>query len=339
VGDTLDRSENQTVNRSKMTKPLPSVPHPKPKRLPERRAVTIVAGVRSLSGIVLCADTQETVSQLSKRHVPKLRFEPTISGINLVNKPEHLAAAFCGAGDGPWIDKLVDECWKHAKGATSLGDACSKIEDAIKNLYAEFGAIFQPGFCPTAELIYGVKMHGNSRLFSASGPIVTEQEQYASAGCGYYMADFLKTRMHHNFLTIYQCTILAAYILFQAKEHVDGCGGDSHIAVLRNRATSGRVPWRKIQAITDLLKESDGLTGLMILKAADFSIETEELKKELESLLSTMQFLRDRHHDNLKQLEATWVGAEKALSGAGQKYDSLGLPVLAEESSERPGSN
>ena len=43
------------------------------------------------------------------------------------------------------------------------------------------------------ELIYGVKMHGDSKLFSSQGPIVNEKRSYGSVGAGYYMADFLAT--------------------------------------------------------------------------------------------------------------------------------------------------
>jgi len=41
-------------------KPLP---RQKPERLPERKAVTIIAGFKCSDGIVVCADTQETVLQ------------------------------------------------------------------------------------------------------------------------------------------------------------------------------------------------------------------------------------------------------------------------------------
>ena len=52
-----------------------------PVRPRERRHVTIVAGFRSYQGIVLCADTQETVANISKRNVPKLIFQPSVYAI------------------------------------------------------------------------------------------------------------------------------------------------------------------------------------------------------------------------------------------------------------------
>ena len=52
--------------------------YPKPSRPPRRKAVTIIAGFRSDEGIVICADTQETVEG-TKRNVPKLRYESRYS--------------------------------------------------------------------------------------------------------------------------------------------------------------------------------------------------------------------------------------------------------------------
>jgi hypothetical protein len=106
----------------------------------------------------------------------------------------------------------------------------------------------QSGFCPHVDLIYGIKMDGRTKLFSAVGPVVNEKDEYYSAGQGYYMADFLARRMFGDHLTIHQCVIVAAYTLFQAKEHVDGCGGDSHIAVLRDTGPSGLLNFQVINS-------------------------------------------------------------------------------------------
>jgi hypothetical protein len=138
---------------------LPPKPHPrlqsKPWLSPERKGVTIVAGFRTHEGVVLCADTQETVSNLSKRNVSKLIFHP--QNVHLMReRPGYLATAFCGAGDGPFLDMLVGEAWKAAQNATGLDDACAEITKTIEETYRKYGQIYQPGYCPTAELIFGI---------------------------------------------------------------------------------------------------------------------------------------------------------------------------------------
>lgn len=238
--------------------------------------MTIIAGFKCFQGIVLCADTQETISNLSKRNVPKLRFEPS-SG------PHHgdrLAAIFCGAGEnGAFIDKLVETAWEDAQLATSLDEACCEMEKSIKSTYQEFGQVYQAGYCPSAELIYGIKMHNACRLFSAHGPIVNEKNEYEASGAGYYMADFLAKRMFGTHLTLHQCVILAAYILLQAKEHVDGCGGESHIAVLREEGVSGKVDRYRVEAMTELIEFADGYSGELLLNAANAQLKSAEFLK------------------------------------------------------------
>ena len=131
---------------------MPNKPLPpnslKSKRLLERRAVTIIAGFRCYDGVVICADTQETVNNLSKRNVPKLRFEPVdwLERTEAVTR-DGLAIAFCGASEtGPFIDKIVERAWEDAQTGTSLDEVCSLIETSIKETYKEFGRIYQPGY-------------------------------------------------------------------------------------------------------------------------------------------------------------------------------------------------
>lgn len=297
----------------------PCLPHPKPSRLPRSKAVTIIAGFKCSEGIVICADTQETIGT-SKRSVPKLRFEP----FGGPHEGDTLAIAFCGAGNGPFIDKLVETAWKDAKYGTNLDEACEKIEKSIKETYKEFGQIFQPGLCPSAELIYGVKMGNTSRLFSAIDAIVNEKSGYSSSGAGYYMADFLAGRMYGSHLNLRQCVILAAYILFQAKEHVDGCGGDSHIAILREDGVSGVVGWRNIEAMTELLRWSDQEVGRVLIDTADIELESKEFLEKNKTIMETIDSLRTAKAETLKEEKSMF----SAITGGGdENTDFFGLPL------------
>ena len=263
--------------------------------LPERKAVTIIAGFRCDEGIVICADTQETF-QGAKHQVPKLRFEPTEW------EGEHeMAAAFCGSGHGPFIDKIIENIWQEIQACSALDDACETAEKTIKETYREFGRIYQRGACPEVDLIFGIKASGASRLFSAAGPLLTEKP-YSAWGSGKYMADFLAMRMYGNELNLRQLVILAAYILFQAKEHVDGCGGESHIAVLRNVGVSGRPHYKYIDEITDLLKFADGSIGEALIASADVEVSQSEVRRRLRDVISILENRRKRAADDFKNL-------------------------------------
>lgn len=296
--------------------------------------MTIIAGFKSWEGVVICADTQETTEH-SKRSLPKLIFEPRERSHG---STDDLAAAFCGSTNvGPFVDKLILNAWESAQMASSLDEASEEIEKSIKATYREFGKIYQPGYCPSAELIYGVKMHGSSKLFNAYGPIVTEKERYHSSGVGYYMADFLTSRMRMDGLNLRQCVILAAYILFQAKEHVEGCGGDSHIAVLRDSGPSGLVDWKRVETLTEVLKESDKEIGELILKIADIQAEDGEIKEDAADAVDLLLTLRKNHIESLREHDE-WDSAFNGVMGLSKEPDEFGLskPLDSETSEPEP---
>jgi 20S proteasome alpha/beta subunit len=255
--------------------------------------VTIIAGFKGWDGIVLCSDTQETIEH-SKRRVSKLRIEPS-------DGKSEMCVAFCGAGsDGPFIDKIISLAWKDAQAATSLDSACEEIEKSIKKTYKEYGQIYQRGFCPEAELIYGVKMNRESKLFHASGPLVNEKIYYA-AGIGHYMADFISMRMFEEHMDIRQLEIIAAYILFQTKEHVDGCGGDSEIAIIRNKGGSGRIERPFVDYITETLSASDTELARALMLCADFGLSKSEFLKQLRATVTMLAIHRGNGIDKIKE--------------------------------------
>jgi hypothetical protein len=261
--------------------PTPVYPKPKPQRLPRRIGVTIAAGFRFHGGLALCADTQETVAQ-AKTWTPKLRLEPQGSWGG--DKPDDLMLAITGAGDGPFIDKLTERIWEKIFSSQTLSGACYAAELAIKETYKEFGEIFQPGYLPNADLVFGVKILGNSRLFVANGPIVTEKSKFGIVGAGYYMADFLLGKLHHNMLSGTQAVLLAAYVLFECKEHVDGCGGDSHVAILSDQGRSDLIDLWHVNALTEKLNAVDISLSSLLLTTLDCSLPEEEHKRALEIL-------------------------------------------------------
>jgi 20S proteasome alpha/beta subunit len=287
---------------------------PKSKRLPGRNAVTIIAGFKGYDGIVLCADTQETVSGF-KRKVPKLRVEPGKDGADL-------AVAFCGAGHGPFIDKVVNLAWEDAQTATSLDDACSEIEKSIKTTHREFARIYQPGALPEIELVFGVKMFHGSRLFHAHGPTINERDYY-SCGVGDYMADFLASRMYASHLDVRQLIILAAYILFQAKEYVEGCGGDSHIAVLHEDKESGMVASDYVDKLTELVNEADRMLAKTLISCANIGLKRGELKKNLKNVVDLIEMYRRDTTEELRQRKITG----KYMFLGPLPTNDLGVPV------------
>lgn len=277
----------------------------------------------------MCADTQETLGS-AKRNVPKLVFSHgPVSSAERDRMINHdLALAMCGAGDGPFVDKIASRAWDALRGVAEICEASAAVESMIKETYREFGQIYQPGSFPQAELIYGITIGGQSSLFQATGPLVNDKD-YASSGIGYYLADFLAGRMgangEHGWLTTRQCVVVAAYILFQAKEHVEGCGGNSHIAVLRESEASGIVDFGLVEHLTEYLKLADSFTGEMLLATADFTLTDAALSEKLESSIGTIKFAR---REEIKKLKEDRDFARSFWPfGGEQPEDDLGIPL------------
>ena len=155
--------------------------------------MTIIAGFMCQGGVVLCSDTQET-SEGAKRNVTKLqcfqgpRVVISQDGQGMVNAD--LGLAICGAGYGPFIDKITSQAWDAVRHVSDIWEASERVESMIKETYQEFGQIYQTGACPQVDLIYGITKGGASKLFQAIGPVVNETT-YASNGDGMLPREFL----------------------------------------------------------------------------------------------------------------------------------------------------
>jgi hypothetical protein len=239
-----------------------------------------------------------------------------------------LALAICGAGYGPFIDKITSQAWDAVRHVSDIWEASERVESMIKETYQEFGQIYQTGACPQVNLIYGITKGGESRLFQAIGPVINETT-YASDGIGCYLANFLTTRMRGDgWLTIRQTITLAAYILFQTKEHVDGCGGDSHIAVLRESESCGMVDFRLIEHLTEYLKSADHYTGEMLLTAADFSISDSDASEGISISVDMLKFLRSEEIKRLKDHRESDRSPLYGTRDSKIEEDDLGLPIM-----------
>jgi len=242
-----------------------------------------------------------------------------------------LAVAFCGATDnGPYLDEMVDRAWDAVQSAASLEEAGKLIASSIKTSHKEFGQIYQPGFQPQAELIYGVRINGESELFHAYGPAITKQSKYVSGGIGSYMVDFLVARMYRNVLSLRECIILAAYVLLQTKEHVEGCGGDSHVAILPNEGVFGLIDNGRTDAVTNLLEAGDIEIGKTLLSYADVNLSNERVEEAIHRALSVSLIARRAEVENLKSNEEFWAN----FTGIGLNEFGLLDPAIKRKAQE-----
>jgi hypothetical protein len=209
---------------------IPPKPPSKPKRLPKRGSMTICAGFKSNYGVVLCADSQETRGSM-KFDAPKLVIKPS------VGTPEDtVRMLFAGAGDGPFIDKLVDRMWHAAKRGpnTNIDEVISRIEDASIEWHQRIWPLYDADKRPTADILFAIHIPDKAfpRLYRATGPIFNEVKDYAFVGYGEELGTFLAENFRPDSVDIEEDVGACLFILENAKKYVDWCGGDTQLAAL-----------------------------------------------------------------------------------------------------------
>jgi hypothetical protein len=210
---------------------------------------------------------------------------------------------FAGSGEsGPFIDKVVERAWEDVQLATSFDEACIASEESIKRTHKEYGQIFQPGYLPLVRLVYGVKMHGKSKLFSADQAVVVECDGSQSHGTGSAFATFIARQMYELHLPISQLVILAAYTIFQAKVHADGCGGDTHIAKLVNSGGSKRINAQEVQWIESHIHALEMFLGTAFLSNADLDTDDSMVAAHIELFCTQLRLTREEQRKERERI-------------------------------------
>ena len=210
-------------------RPKPPYPWPNSLRLPRRKAVTIAIGLSCNEGIVLAADSQETISYL-KQDVGKLRSVIT----------DNCIVSFAGAGDTDYIDTALQMATADLHESEDFLSVASHLEKRLLEFFKKHispWSSFPSNDRPDVSLLMGITMrktegHG---LYAYSGTAFHRVHTH-SIGAGMLIADdLIGDYCFGNFNTT-ELIKLAVYVLLRTKRQVDGCGGFTNILVLKDGA-------------------------------------------------------------------------------------------------------
>jgi len=188
--------------------------------------MSIAAAIVCKDGIVLCADSQETLDQYFKVHKPKLVELPLVS-------PD-LKVVVVGAGDGMFIDVLIEKISEKIDLAIpNEGAVQGAIDLAVKEVCASNWPLYATqSDRPQARLLVGVKAVDGLSLFDVATPMVTVADRYTFIGCGYDLALYKAKQVFRPELPAEISAKLLVHILAIVKENVEFCGGDTHLAII-----------------------------------------------------------------------------------------------------------
>jgi hypothetical protein len=191
-----------------------------------RKNMSIAAAIMCADGIVLCADSQETIDQYFKVHKPKLIELPLVS-------PD-LKAVVVGAGDGMFMDILIERISEKIDLAIpNSGAIQTAIDVAVKEICSSNWPLYAAqNDRPQARLLVGVKAVDGLFLFDVSTPMVRSADRYTFIGCGYDLALYKAKQLFRPELPAEIAAKLLIHILDIVKENVEFCGGDTHLAII-----------------------------------------------------------------------------------------------------------
>lgn len=259
--------------------------------------MTIAAGFKCTDGMVLCADTQETVDGYRKRNVPKITVRPAINPLPALKQPRRksdpkpkerpspdpeLIVGFAGAGDSSFLEKLIEKAWLGIVQATTYAERCTSLEEEVTKFFERYWPIYSENMKPNAELLVGLWSPSEIELFKIDGPLVTRVDSHAFIGWGGHEASTFADRLDMRKLSLKKASSVGIYILKAVKERVPDCGGDTHLLLMKD---SGHVyfenPW-KIKWAEEKLRRLEEAVGPLILAVASGEADTEEFQASLD---------------------------------------------------------
>jgi hypothetical protein len=179
-------------------------------------------------GIVLCADTQETIPGYTKTDANKL-IGVDMPGMNLL---------FAGAGNNAvQIDETVQAISRALSKASPRKD-----EELMITLRGCLGELFprqyypRPNSAVEVDLLMASRAAFGLRLFHIADCSIARVYEKACIGTGVILGAQLLQRHYDYAVQLTEAAIICAYVFHHVKRWVDGCGGNTDIALVPDSA-------------------------------------------------------------------------------------------------------
>jgi 20S proteasome alpha/beta subunit len=254
-------------------------PHSQPnsKRLPKRKILTIAIGIRTPHSIAIASDTQESTGGDLKGTKTKIAmFEhcgmggPDGAG-DLESAMKRVGPSLvCGAGDSGHVREFVDDLG-HLSVVTpqmpimpdysDLKRPC--FEGTVKEYLRRFHVEHVVPFAalpsrdrPEVEMIMATWRNG-LHLYASEKTALLRENRFKAIGIGSTFAELQAERLYREDMTPAQAELLAAYIVYQTKGWVEGCGRYTHIhSIIAPSYAGNKVTHAALSTVSrDLIEE------------------------------------------------------------------------------------
>ncbi len=223
-----------------LTKPPHPYTPPKPRRLPERKRMTIALGLLASDGLVIAADRQETHGNLIKLDQSKLHATATLTHLDgRAAHKENRAFVVAGSGDGHHIDAVGLDILRSAFSWEPPGNFADLLNGILKDFYRDHilpFAQYPEQQRPDVELILASSEGHGKRLWVSQKTVFKPAGAYVAIGIGELTAYPLLSRFYppRTYPDLRTAIGIAAYVITHVKDFTEGCGKQTDLVALQD---------------------------------------------------------------------------------------------------------
>lgn len=229
---------------------------PKPLSLGQRRPdrMTICAAVMCTNGVVLCADSLETVGNV-QRSVNKLIELPLASDALK-------AVVVCATEDAVFSDALIDRIGDALDVSNgTFSSAKRAIEDATTKYCKEIWRTLDDSHAkPLAKMLIGLKTTDDLRLLHLSTPRVRTIDSWEFIGSGEELGIYKANQYGLKGMPVDTAAPIVAYVLDVVIKNTPFCGSPISLAIIH---TDGHVEHKSESYITQTTQGYKSLEWLL----------------------------------------------------------------------------
>lgn len=266
--------------------------------------MTIALGILGPNGVVLGADTEETIGG-TKTDALKVS-----TGICLGlhgNNPS--AIAITGAGDSGYLDYLFEDFVSYFRDHENLTvlQLQSEFRKMLQAFYKEHIVPFRPSELDLdVELVVGIQRNNETGLWVSARDTLRKSHGYEAVGMG---ATEAKKTLRHSIgsgHTLELTAMIACYAVQRAKESSTYCGKNTVLLCLRNDSVFNVYP-DVIEKAERLFRKYEGqeYTSFMYAVGHPFSDEEKEAR-HIEKMANWQRELRNEFKQLTSQMLADW---------------------------------
>lgn len=255
--------------------------------------MTIIAGFNCSDGVLLCSDTEETLSETSKNQIRKVPYF----------RVGKATLAIGGAGDGALADYITQDLVKHFSDSNYdwknienwLNDYAHRMFRRHVREYAGLGGQ------PDVAFLIAVAMEGRTHLFKweRNFAYLIPPPLNTSIGIGTVQSQELLSRLRFEY-PYRQMLFFAVRTMQTVKRLVPGCGGKTEVLFISH--AGARIEWPGIFRVDEIEHIVDMCDEFIDENVLSFISNTEDIAptnvdSKMESWREAFRNLREKYRD------------------------------------------